>query len=613
MAKADPTLVRASLAEATARAGADVPNYKNLYASTTNISQGYLKQITDIMSLYKEKKNKERVAMNKQLEPFKKIADETLVSLFSLKEAFPEKIIDAYEARIQELQDEFELVNTLGDGDTTENRRARMKLMGELQKISNQTKELRETTMNLSDRVANNFLNTDASQMEILDDAKKILDFKNLGTSNVGVTYGKDGVIFNVDGREYTMNQLNEAFPAIDETVDAGYLSLTDATAKQAQFDATGENAQYNYKKDEQRGYFIGKIKTKDDFQQWLRRLDGTDVPSFKEALLDDVSIPVSILSSMFIDDEDTRLEIGEMLIAMDINGDGIITEEDGSSLTGVDMEMFETNMDALVNMITNVNNEAFDLQASTSLLADYYIGGARNINGNVTEVVGLDEQIYNKNYNAALEKKNNLNNRYNQGNDKKGSSVHNGYMYYDDQDNIINQVYNNEPITVKNSTDSNTFISNGDGTWTSTMGETITTLELLRDRLQMINRVKTHHNDKFNFDYSEPTYNQRNAFRADYSLNVVHNNQQQRLDKVFAGKLSNGDRIDVAQTAEYFNQHFKDTAQGIGTVVFYESGGVLHVKGKGLQPVAFSRDQGGLDDFIKLLNSQEFLDALAA
>ena len=51
MAKADPTLVRASLAEATARAGADVPNYKNLYTSTTNISQGYLKQITDIMPL----------------------------------------------------------------------------------------------------------------------------------------------------------------------------------------------------------------------------------------------------------------------------------------------------------------------------------------------------------------------------------------------------------------------------------------------------------------------------------------------------------------------------------------------------------------------------------
>ena len=558
------------------------------------------------MSLYKEKKNKERVAMNKQLEPFKKIADETLVSLFSLKEAFPEKIIDAYEARIQELQDEFELVNTLGDGDTTENRRARMKLMGELQKISNQTKELRETTMNLSDRVANNFLNTDASQMEILDDAKKILDFKNLGTSNVGVTYGRDGVIFNVDGREYTMNQLNEAFPAVDETVDAGYLSLTDATAKQAQFDATGENAQYNYKKDEQRGYFIGKIKTKDDFQQWLRRLDGTDVPSFKEALLDDVSIPVSILSSMFIDDEDTRLEIGEMLTAMDINGDGIITEEDGSGLTGVDMEMFETNMDALVDMITNVNNEAFDLQASTSLLADYYIGGARNINGNVTEIVGLDEQIYNKNYNAALEKKENLNkrNNYNRNEYNPNVMVGNVYRPKKDVDGIIENVIAGNSVYDWRGFQ---WVIGNDGMYTGPDGNKYTPYDMLTSPYYNLGaRINEKYSDQFSTEIEE-FENKRTVPKGYHkgSMLTYSNGDTERIDKALINS-------NLQTAVNKLNNHFSNTQTGLGNVEIAAVNGMFGIRHKnGDWQYLFKKDKDGILTMIDFFNSEEFVNAL--
>ena len=256
MAKADPTLVKAAFSEATSRAGADVLNMKPLYDATTAISQGYLKQITNIMKGYKEEKEKERIALEKQLEPFQKIADETLVKLFSNQEAMPDKIINAFENRIRQLQDEFELVNTLGDEDTTENRRARMKLMGELNKISQQTINLRKTTMDFADRIANGQLNTSLVESELVDPAKMVLDFKNMDDNdNIIVGYDKDGIMFTVkdywysgegvdssgkvipastwgDPISFNIKDLDEAFPGIDTEIDSEVLKMTNATGK---------------------------------------------------------------------------------------------------------------------------------------------------------------------------------------------------------------------------------------------------------------------------------------------------------------------------------------------------------------------------------------------
>ena len=180
MAKADPTLVKAAFTEAKTKAAADVPSMKPLYDATTEISRGYLTQITGIMKSYKDEKEKERVALEKQLEPFQKIANETLVSLFEMEEAMPDKVVNAYERRVKELQDEFELVNTLGNEDTAENRKMRMKLMGELNKISKQTVNMRKTSMDFADRIANGQVNIGIIENEIIDPAKMALDFKNM-------------------------------------------------------------------------------------------------------------------------------------------------------------------------------------------------------------------------------------------------------------------------------------------------------------------------------------------------------------------------------------------------------------------------------------------------
>ena len=91
----------------------------------------------------------------------------------------------------------------------------------------------------------------------------------------------------------------------------------------------------------------------------------------------------------------------------MDRNGDKVITEADSFGLKGVDMQNFTANMDAMVDALTNINNPAFDLKTSRDLLADYYIGGTReNADGTIQNIMGVDEQVYNKNYQNEIKKK---------------------------------------------------------------------------------------------------------------------------------------------------------------------------------------------------------------
>jgi len=628
MAKADPTLVKAAFTEASSRAGADVPNMKPLYDSTKSISTGYLEQITGIMTEFKNEKERERIALDKQLEGFKKIADETLVSLFSLKETMPGKVINAFEDRVKELQDEFELVNTLGDGDSSENRKARMRLMGELSKISQQTINLRKTTMSLSDRVSNNLLNTDVIQKDIIEYAKSILDFKNLDeNSDVVLDYGRDGIIFKIDGKEFTINDLDEAFPGINKDVDSGFLDMTKASAKQGVFDGTGNNAVYNYKKDEQRGFFKGKINDKDDFQQYLRRLEGTDVASFKEALLDDISIPVGILSNMFIDGNGTRLEIGQALSEMDYNGDGVITEADGN-FNGVDMKNFKENMDIIIDVLTNTSNPAFDLETSKDLLADYYIGGTRTgIDGITQNIMGIDEQIYNKNYQNTLETKQNKINRNNNSTGAGGSMVAGGWMEFTGpfgQDAVLQKVINREVIAITNQ---GTFTPNRDGTWTGNDADrtVVTTEELVRDYLFMGPRAE----DKFpnDFDLSgtvDDTYNYEpetvptsvdDIIPYDYNKTVLTGpNGDVNFDELIDLK-SIDEIVSVFQNDLNLDNTFNKNKGNGGPVPIklYKStkeGGVIVIHVQGGKPKGFKPNKDGMKKLADYLNSDEFVGA---
>lgn len=600
MAKADGTLVKAAFTEAGSRASASVPNLKPLYDSTVAVSQNYVKQLTGIMESYKDQKEKQRIALDKQLEPFQKIADETLVTLYSKKESMPEIVINAFERRVQELQEEFELVNTLGDGDSKENRKMRMKLMGELHKISQETIHLRETTMTFSDRVSKNKLNTDVIQKDIIDDAKAILDFKNINENeNVSVHYGRDGIIFTISGREYTMSQLSEAFPSIDVGVDSEFLSMTEASGKKALFDSKDFGG-YNYKKEDQRGLFMSKIKTSGDFQQYLRRLDGTDLPSFKEALLDDVSIPTELLKTMFVDENGISLEVGEVFMNMDKNGDGVITESDGT-VQGVDMAVFTKNMDDLIDVITNTSNDHFDLKTSLGLLTDYHVGGTRN----GREVVGIDQNIYNTNFNNSITNQNNIRSKANNngggGNESvKGTMVGGSWMNFDGrygQDAVLQKVIDGNPIAIANK---GTFTQNGDGTWTPNVNPSlrITTDELVRDYLFMGPRAEDKFPNDFDIKSSKPSGYHSGTYLVEDKNNP---NTRIRIDKA----LMQGT---IHESVAILNNHFNNTATGIGSVSITTDGTDFIMRGPTFSPKRYTRDSEGVKDLINDLNDQKFV-----
>ena len=136
--KADATLVQAAFREGQTRAGADVPNLKPLYNHQAKIGKQYRDMVTGIVDEMNLQKEQEKAAKEKRLKPFKDIADQSFQALYSQDEPMPDKVVQAVTAEVERLQEEFEKVNTEGKGDTKENERARMKITGELKRITNE-------------------------------------------------------------------------------------------------------------------------------------------------------------------------------------------------------------------------------------------------------------------------------------------------------------------------------------------------------------------------------------------------------------------------------------------------------------------------------------------
>lgn len=414
MAKADPTLVKASMIEAKTRAASNVSNMKPLFDATTEISKGYLTQVQDIMKTFKDEKEKQRLALEKQMEPFVASADAAFTSIFELKEPLPDAVINMFEREVNKLQDQFEMVNSIGEGDTRENRKARAKIMGELTKLKNSTLGLRKEATEVLFNIKEGSVNTSVVDPATLDPANMVLDLKNLDKladeGKVKVTYGKDGAVFTVkdyysdatsvwgDEISFTMSDLNEAFPPKDTKIDGAIMGMNEASGKKGAFDGTGEDPVYNYEVGSQRGFLMDMIKDKKDFKNISRRrIEGLDISSFEESLMDNVDISFSVLDKMFYMDNGERVEVGQAFKYLDYNNDGKINNDD-SRVDGVDAEVFKGNVAAMIDAVVNPDNPAFSLSVSKELFADYYVG---------TETTkGIDHQIYEKNYNLKVQEK---------------------------------------------------------------------------------------------------------------------------------------------------------------------------------------------------------------
>lgn len=505
MAKADPTLVKASMLEAKTRAASNVPNMKPLFDATTEISETYLTQFQNVMKTFKDEQEKQRLALEKQMELFQVAADKAFQSVYELEEPLPDVMIKAFEKEVNNLQDQFEKVNTIGEGDSRENRRARAKIMAELTKLKNNSVNLRKTTTEVLYNISSGSVNTSIVEPASLDPARMVLELGNLDEladqGKVKVTYGKDGAIFTVkdyysdatstwgDEISFTMNDLKETFPPTDPKLDKDIVKLNTESGTKGVFDATGNNPQYDYKQPAQRDAILSIIKDKDDFKDVSqRRIDGLgSIPSFKEALMEDISIPFSVLDKMFYDENGERVEIGQAFKYLDYNEDGKISNED-ANFPGVDSEAFKDNIAAMLDAIVNPDNPAFSLSVSKELFADYY--------------VSVDEQTYRTNFEKTVKANNKSNNRNTSSvNKERGSSVYNGYMTFTQQDKIIQDILDGNPVSFKSNEGADTFHRNSDGTWTGKYGgNTISKEELVRDFLYMDYRAKNKFGDDFDF-----------------------------------------------------------------------------------------------------------------
>ena len=387
---ADPTLVRAAFTEASTRYGGDVLDQSKLYQSTKDISARYGLVISEALNVYNNRKKEKNALIDTQLNAFKKIAETQLQKVYNQGNPLDDKIISAIETRIEELQDDFELVNSTGDEDTKENKRARRKIIAELNRITSNAINLRANMGQFMENAKN--IDYDMIyEPELLRYATDVIDLDNYSNrDDIQVSYDDKGIIFTVDGNTMSFDDLQRFFPKANLKVDNAVATIGAETTLEAAKE------------------LLESITKTEDIPNAIRKLEKTGhTQSFKQALIQDFAISQSVLNNMFYVENGEKIDIGGALLnELDIVKDGIINEKDiQAALDSDDYATFEANMDALIDAIVNPNNPAFDLQTTKSLIADYYIGSEDG------SVIGLDQQAYNQVYQTAefnIEKRNN-------------------------------------------------------------------------------------------------------------------------------------------------------------------------------------------------------------
>ena len=389
---ADSTLVSAAFKEAATRAGTEVPNLKPLYESTVKQGKQSLDIITGIMDELKQDELNRIAGKDAQMQEFTELVNRMDQMLAVDKQSLPQKVIIAIEEGIKDLQQQFEDVNTYGDEDNRENERARTRINGELQKLVNSAVNTRGGMMKIGETIDN--LNgvefTDdnraiASQMINLEDMDTD-DRVSVGVANGQITFtASKWKTANIDGVEYTMtgegaedvswniDQIIEAIPIKDLNADIRMVAgLKDAKLEGTAAQAEGQTKD-SYNLDKAVRDIKATIKTKEDFINIAQReLEGTNIASFRTALLGSGELQLELIEAMFTNDLGEVNPIYDTLAALDNDGDKSITSADARGLTGEARKIWKDNSMALVDMITMTQNENFNLEVSKEIISNY-------------------------------------------------------------------------------------------------------------------------------------------------------------------------------------------------------------------------------------------------
>ncbi len=382
----DNTLINASFKESLSRAGTKVPNLKSLYDANTSVMKTYSGIITGAMNVFKADEEKRRIGKEKQLKVFKNIAMQGEASL-AAGETMPQKVLDALDAKVRELQSEFEAVNTYGKGDNVENEKARVRINARLQKVINQAVNARATFTNIGKSINN--WNDGEINPDIIAPQMKMMNLKTLDEDN-DTTVGFKGDDLTWTTTNYDLNSTeNNLYTSFNiqqmadnigqKNLAADALMVKQFTTERNRGAEHGRDSemQYSFNDDDSRAEVLSLVKTEEEFKNLARRpLDGLTDRSFRDGLLENIAIDVSILDNMYYDDNNKRVDIGLAFKELNLVQDGVIDSKDleaGANLSGEELDKFMSNKRMFLDALTDVSNPAFDLEVSRNLFADYY------------------------------------------------------------------------------------------------------------------------------------------------------------------------------------------------------------------------------------------------
>ena len=423
----DSTLIKAAFAEAQAKASGDAPDLTGVYTANRNIVQGYNNLVINVLDMYKKKKQVDQDDLDSQMEIFINKAELGLQSLYDLEEPMPDSFINEIEEEIFELQEQFELVNAIGKDDTREKERSRRVIMGRLNRIISGSTKVRGSLQTLFDRSKD--INTRRVNPDILPHALKIIDIKNWNDeSNLSYSFDENGQVLFTTVDEKTgvtvtlsMDDLNKHFPAKNIEFETTFYNNTKTQQEKGIRDA--QNGTYDFDVAANRSDYISTLDNERFDDVANRKLDKLGNKSLYDALLDDIAIPTAVLDQMYVTINNEKVPLRSIPDFADLNvadstgvADNVLDASDLTNFAqqiaasqGISLEqamdteqfkMFENNMDAMLDALTNSKNQAFNKDVSYNLLADYMIGsedGSRP---------GIQQQIYDLAYQNITEEK---------------------------------------------------------------------------------------------------------------------------------------------------------------------------------------------------------------
>jgi hypothetical protein len=418
----DPTLIKAAFQEATSRTRVNVPNLKPLYDSTSNIARQGLNMVVGAIDELKKEQDILDKGKKRQTEALQKDADGVFKAIYTLKETLPEKIVMAIKNEVKSLQEDFELVNTYGEGDTAENNDARIRITAQLERIKNEATNVRKNLMLMTQDAGN--WDVDHINENDIDPLKSILqgELRDMDQNdNISVKFVKGKLTFftenystgvrrvpltdpasqfiyadsdNLMEEEYQYGDIrsfntDEMLKMIPRKSD-GYITGTIEQLNTSRILGENDAVQGTYNYDDQMAMdqangYTSRVKTKEEFWNAAReqrsiREDGRGgivIPALKKSLMERVDIPLHVMNNIFIDENGDTIEIGEKLFGMlNLVDDEVLDEKDyekHKSLSGRDKETFKAAYKELIDVYTNIRNPAFNLDNSLVLLGQHH------------------------------------------------------------------------------------------------------------------------------------------------------------------------------------------------------------------------------------------------